>query len=1057
MIMKKEILKIAGVKSEKEFYKKYPTEAAFMKAHGKKFKKAAMGAAMVKKQLNQLTDFGNPPKAEVGSYIGGEQSSYKPVNYADISDQMDYMTTGMNRQMRMDQANLAAQQEIAANSKKGGGIFDMLGQLAPQLDALSPDAVNISTPGAAQLAGGDTAMNAQFAAGGMRHGGYVPKAQGGFKQGIQNFGQSVEKFGQGVGKGYDKLDTGLKGVGGVQGALGIGTNLMQGFQQLKQEKEQKRGAKQAFQLSGVVKQAAGLQPDIAQRKYVRPENMAFGTQEMGQAYGAGTNFLAENGAMIGGTPTEIQNMYNPGTLYSNLGYEPLGESNDVKQYKKGGKLKRAQMGMASGIAGDIGGSLGSLIGGGKGRPTAGGKIGSTIGSTAGNLILPGVGGIIGGAIGGLAGGIFGGKSAKQTAAFEEGAQQNMNAATFMQGTKGIHGQFNNVMEDGGWISHDWQPQVITTFGEYKLKDLLKPPHDADMLRAGGHLKNYTAPSEAAMSTERPDFAMGGNLKTTWGGYAEPISQNPYLPGTGETVMFRGQSHDESDGNGNTGIGVKYGKGVHDSYTDYAEYGTAQADADVEVERDEPAVELPDAETGGESMVVYGNMKIPSYGVSELGDKKAKGKKFKSYANDLSKIEDRQNKIIDKGTDILDSLEGDSPFDMLKFNSAKAMVEGGNMKLKEIADKKMMLAGIQNAILDTAEEMGVESDALSQGKIKPIKDSDMGKFGKKIKKGQTGVLARTEKEVDPLEAVKNRWTSLLPKPQISVSDASKQISESTWGVPINLNLQTGPQEYGVIGKAAPFEVIPTSELTTGETKKDDRLGNILRQIQPYLIPSNQEPFNYQQITPEMFALASNQLEPVQAQTFQPLLEQPYTVSLQDQINEIQADVNASKRLVGNNPAALAAIDAQASKAKNQVLAQQLRMNQELQMGAYNRNRDVLNKSTLQNLEIMDRQYARQSEAKSKTKAQAQAALSSIADKMAKQKLENRTLGIYENMYNYRFGPKGRAYNVNAPMEWANLTSGEIETLRKAKEIEEKKGSKKESSAKNGSIVKAIKNL
>ena len=38
--MKAEILKIAGVKSEKEFYKKYPTEEAFQKAHGKEFRKA---------------------------------------------------------------------------------------------------------------------------------------------------------------------------------------------------------------------------------------------------------------------------------------------------------------------------------------------------------------------------------------------------------------------------------------------------------------------------------------------------------------------------------------------------------------------------------------------------------------------------------------------------------------------------------------------------------------------------------------------------------------------------------------------------------------------------------------------------------------------------------------------------------------------------------------------------------------------------------------------------------------------------------------------------------
>ena len=64
-----------------------------------------------------------------------------------------------------------------------------------------------------------------------------------------------------------------------------------------------------------------------------------------------------------------------------------------------------------------------------------------------------------------------------------------------------------------------------------------------------------------------------------------------------------------------------------------------------------------------------------------------------------------------------------------------------------------------------------------------------------------------------------------------------------------------------------------------------------------------------------------------------------------------------------------------------------------------------------IEIFDRQYGRQAEAKSNTKATTQAALNSMADKYAKHKLENRTLGIYENMYNYRFDKNGRAQNYN----------------------------------------------
>jgi hypothetical protein len=40
-----------------------------------------------------------------------------------------------------------------------------------------------------------------------------------------------------------------------------------------------------------------------------------------------------------------------------------------------------------------------------------------------------------------------------------------------------------------------------------------------------------------------DMAMGGKLKTHWGGHAETISYNPYLPEEGESVLFEGNSHD----------------------------------------------------------------------------------------------------------------------------------------------------------------------------------------------------------------------------------------------------------------------------------------------------------------------------------------------------------------------------------------------------------------------------------------------------------------------------------------------------------------------------------
>jgi hypothetical protein len=169
---------------------------------------------------------------------------------------------------------------------------------------------------------------------------------------------------------------------------------------------------------------------------------------------------------------------------------------------------------------------------------------------------------------------------------------------------------------------------------------------------------------------------------------------------------------------------------------------------------------------------------------------------------------------------------------------------------------------------------------------------------------------------------------------------------------------------------------------------------------------------------MYALSNNQLEPVQAQSYQPDLGTPYDISLQDQLNANQADFNATQRMVGYNPAALAQLNAQKYAANTGVLGEQFRMNQAMRAGVYDKNRDILNDAKLKNLAIYDQQYGRQAQAKSNTKAITQAALNSISDKYAKNRLENRELGIYENMYNYRFDPAGRAINMN-PLYQPNM--------------------------------------
>lgn len=1107
--MKKDILKIAGVKSEKEFYKKFPTKEAFMAKHGGAFKKAAMGKSMVKKQLTQLTDFANPPQAQVGAYIGGDQTGFNPVDFNKIYDNVDYSVTGSNRKMRMDQANLAAQQQQAAGSnKKGfdlGNMMQSIGDIAQMADGLEYGGNVPKAQVGADLLKQFGLNTASYRKGQIQSPtGQVTKAQTealGFKSDGSNWNSNklklgFENFGKDIGAGYDKLDSSLGNIGGVQGAIGVGTDLAKGFQQLKQEKEEKKQAKQFNQLSGVVAQAAATRPEQTKRRYVRPEDNLVNPGDIAPSYGTGTNFLAKDGMQIGGNLTEIQNMYNPGDIYSDMGYEPLGESDVVKQYKRGGEIEKAQLGFASKAAGNIGGSLGSLIGGNKGRPTAGGQIGSTIGSTVGNLIVPGLGGIVGGAIGGIAGGIFGGKSARQTSDWQEQGQQNMMNAAMQQGVQGIQSQNSAFMEDGGWVSHDWQPQVIAKFGDYDVKDLFAPDPTMDTLRTGGSIRNNYMSDDEQMSM----MQMGGELQTHWGGDAEPISYNPYLPDGGETVMFRGQSHGESDGQGRTGIGITYGNNP------------------VEVERGEPAVKLQD---GGseESLVVFGDMKIPSYGVSELGDDKAKGMKFKHYGKHLSKLENKQNNIINKSTKLVDSIDDDSPFDLLKLNSGKAGMIGADMKLKDLAMKKQTLANVQNAILDTADEYGLESSELAQGKIKKAK------FGAKMETAQWGFRSNTPpwQSPEPLPFFRGPGYGITPPPptvntktSASKSSSSKSSSSksSAKEAPTKVSSEsvsllrnpsdnlydaftkrwdkyvqpqapkiTSPYRSAeaekrsteAVKKAGEEKASSSSASSSASGKKDKfDLNSLLDMASPYLRPMINNPLDPSQLYPEAFALATNQLEPVQAQTFQPMLEQMPSVSFQDQLNEIQADVNASKRLVGNNPAALAMIDAQAAASKNKVLGEQFRTNQMMQAEARRRNIGMLNDATLKNLAILDQQYQRQAAAKSATKAQAFSALSSIADKIGKNKAETLEANVMANMYpQYTFGRKGRIFNTgittfNIPdnVGVEDLTDSQKNTVKNLYEkIVTKSGTgeikdikeKQRTTSRNGSIVKALKNF
>jgi hypothetical protein len=925
--MKAEILKMAGVKSEKEFYKKFPTEESFIKVHGKALKKAQVGAMIQGATSPQF----NP----------------QPINFQQLYDQSDMFITGLTQDMRDEKAQqqsmLAAQQKMA---NKKSGVVDAINQIG-------------------KIAGDMSS--------GAKYGKKLKKAQGG----IENV---IGKVGKGLGAGVSKLG------GPMAAAQSIG-DVVGGIQQMKAEKETMNQAQQMAGVSDVALQASMTRPEQVQKKYVRPEDNINTGQEFFPIYGVGTT-LAKNG-------TEIANTFAPNTIYTDLEEAANGMSFGTQDF-----LKFAEQG-----GGDALSQLTAGIGSPKGQGiSGGGKLGGGIGSAAGTLI----GGPIGGMIGKVAGQALGNvldRKAEKTESANRKTQSNIEQMAFNQGTQGLQQQNYSYMRDGGIAN----PQVINQFGNYKLSQLLQPDPTMDTLRAGGHLKSYTPPSERAMYTGREQFAMGGDLETHWGGYAEPMSYNPYLPEGGETVMFRGKSHDESDGKGNTGIGITYG------------------DSPVEVERGEPAVQLRNGSDGNNSLTVYGNLKVPKFGAEMIGIPNVAGQKFKNVVAKISKDEQKQNKLIDKAVTELDNLDVNNPYDLLKFESYKANMLGANQKLKNIADEKIKLADLQSAINDTAEEYNLVADDLAQGKVKQAKK------GASIKKAQNGDIELPEVSVassklDPLQTIQQMRDFKLGQSNL-------------------------PQ-------IEPFY--------TPEEKGEFDWMNIVNQVLPYVRPTDAEALDPRQLSGEMLALAQNQLEPVQAQTFQPQLNVPYDISLQDILNKNQADYRAAQRMIGYNPAALAALNAQKYQANQQVLGEQFRMNQAMRDKVFAENRNILNQSNLQNLGILDQQYGRQQEALSKTKATTQAALNSISAKYLQNQAENRALQTYENLYNYRFDPRFRAMNMNPLAQFnlegsgssgtpfGNMTPEEIELYAKQLKVSQDK-QKKMTKGKNGALVKAIKSM
>ena len=724
--MKAEFLKIAGVKSEADFYKKFPSEDAFMAKHGKAVKKL-----MVK-------------KANIGALIPNKQTPTGNKKPKRIDDAFLYdSVAGMTGKESYDEmmARMKAEAEAAAAAGQqsggggGGGMGGMMAML-PQVMSMMGGAEGAG--GAAGAAGGGGAgdMGAMMSGMGgmMQKGGnvekftphmmYDPKTKKGkkamtYKEHLalkkKGWGHDAPKAMGGFGGGSGGATTG-GGGGFMQGAsdvfnssavqdwgIPIVGDVMKISDQLKQQKETEAGAKQNRIVSELALRASKTEPEKIDREYVRPEDFSNTGEEFFPVYGVGTNVLAKHGGAY---------KAQGGGMFNDQGYSPIINVNQQKAFKQGGVLgsnsylvPRATGGISygGGQAGQLGMQAGDMVGF---NNDAGSNIGGTIGGTIGSAFGP-IGSAVGSFIGSGVGDLVD-RSDRRTRIDNERSEKATKEMAYGAIGPQVQAGLASHVREGGNVSSN--PSMLDT------------------------------------------MKMGGELKTLWGGEAETVSYNPYAGG--ESIEFKGNSHDYRDPKtGQTGIGVAYGQ-----------ESVANNEAVVEVEN-EPAQQLKDG-GGAENLVVYGDLKIPEEFISEIGDDRAKGKKFKNYVEELNKDEKKINKKMVTAADL--GLESNNTvFGQLERSSADAILKGSDMKLKAIADKKMILADLQSALNDTFDEFEIKgNDFISKDNIVNDPERSMNNMAK------SGIEIKPEN--------KGKFTAWAKEKGMSVSAAANKVMANTDG-------------------------------------------------------------------------------------------------------------------------------------------------------------------------------------------------------------------------------------------------------------------------------------
>lgn len=303
----------------------------------------------------------------------------------------------------------------------------------------------------------------------------------------------------------------------------------------------------------------------------------------------------------------------------------------------------------------------------------------------------------------------------------------------------ISGFFNRPITTGN--TADAYRQKLNTYNNSAVASYYDSPNVDLQQRQGRPIPTLNFDDGGIM------YADGGEVETLWGGNVQPMSYNPY---DGGTMQFNGDSHEEG------GIGMHYNGNP------------------VEVEGGETA-----SRDSQGNLNIFGNMYLPGTRT-----------KFKTVAKEMGQKEKRYDYLNNRGSELVNNTNIANKYDRLSFNAGRAMMSGGTMGQRDIAEKKENLAHLQRAMLDTADEYGLDAQEMSKGNTKKAKKNKQAKGGTYIPFAENGNTTNGVDQQDPNQPLR--------------ADRNKN--------PGNIKYGKFAKQYGATGKDKDgFAIFPSREV------------------------------------------------------------------------------------------------------------------------------------------------------------------------------------------------------------------------------------------------------